>query len=92
MATPEELTEAIAQQSTLLVELRKQQADNAAIEEAKKKLGELKRTQGQLLSAAGGSKDAGKKKERLLLKTAKVRHVASGVWQKLKLMLASFRL
>jgi len=70
MATAEALGEAIAQQSTLLVELRKQQADNDTIEEAKKKLGELKRAQGQLLGA-GGSKDAAKKKERLLLKTAK---------------------
>ncbi|TCD62870.1 Cytoplasmic and mitochondrial histidine tRNA synthetase [Steccherinum ochraceum] len=70
MATPEALGEAIAQQSALLVDLRKQQADNAVIEEAKKKLGELKKAQGQLLSA-GGSKESGKKKERLLLKTAK---------------------
>lgn len=73
MATPEALADAIAQQSALLVELRKQQADNASVEEAKKKLGELKKAHGQLLGAAG-SKDSGKKKERLLLKTAKVRH------------------
>ncbi|KAH8099455.1 hypothetical protein BXZ70DRAFT_943781 [Cristinia sonorae] len=71
MATLEELSAAIAQQSTLLVDLRKQQADNATIEEAKKKLGELKKSQGQLLSTAGGPKEGGKKKERLLLKTAK---------------------
>ncbi|THH31041.1 hypothetical protein EUX98_g3164 [Antrodiella citrinella] len=71
MATAEALSEAIAQQSSLLVELRKQQADNATMEEAKKKLGDLKRAQGQLLGAAGGAKDGGKKKERLLLKTAK---------------------
>lgn len=83
MATPEALGEAIAQQSALLVDLRKQQADNAIIEEAKKKLGELKKAQGQLLSA-GGSKESGKKKERLLLKTAKVRRVSYDNVLKLK--------
>lgn len=77
MATAEALSEAIAQQSSLLVELRKQQADHAIVEEAKKKLGDLKRAHGQLLGGAGGAKDGGKKKERLLLKTAKVRRVAS---------------
>ena len=67
--TTEELNQEIAQQSALLNDLRKQQADASTVEEVKKKLGELKRTLGQL---AGGAKESGKKKERILLKTAKV--------------------
>jgi histidyl-tRNA synthetase len=71
MATAESLNQEIAQQTTLFNELRLQNAEPAAVEEAKKKLGELKKSLGALTKAAGGSKDA-KKKERLLLKTAKV--------------------
>ena len=71
MATAESLNQEIAQQTTLFNELRLQNAEPSAIEETKKKLGELKKSLGALTKAAGGGKDA-KKKERLLLKTAKV--------------------
>ncbi|GBE77605.1 Histidine--tRNA ligase, mitochondrial [Sparassis crispa] len=69
-ATPEALNAEIAQVSVHIADLRKQQADAALIEEEKKKLGELKRTFA-MLQNAGGAKDAGKKRERLLLKTPK---------------------
>lgn len=72
MATTESLNQEIAQQSTLFNELRQQNADASLIEAAKQKLGDLKRSLGALTKAAGGDKDT-KKKERLLLKTAKVR-------------------
>ena len=71
MATIEALNAEIAQQSTLCQTLVKQNGDPSALEDAKKKLGELKKSLGVLTKAAGGGKDA-KKKERLLLKTAKV--------------------
>lgn len=71
MATAESLNQDIAQQTTLLNNLRLQNAEASAVEEAKKKLGELKKNLGALTKAAGGGKDA-KRKERLLLKTAKV--------------------
>ncbi len=67
--TAERLNQEITQQSALLNDLRKQQADSSAVEEVKKKLGDLKRALGQL---KGGVKEGGKKKERILLKTAKV--------------------
>lgn len=72
MATVESLNQEIAERTALFNDARKQGADAAIIEEHKQKLGELKRTLHQL-QGASGSKDAGKKKERLLLKTAKVR-------------------
>ena len=71
MATIESLNAEIAQQNSLCQALVKQNGDPSALEEAKKKLGELKKSLGVLTKAAGGGKDA-KKKERLLLKTAKV--------------------
>ena len=71
MATAESLNQEIAQQTTLFNELRLQNGDPSTVEEVKKKLGELKKSLGALMKAAGGSKDT-KKKERLLLKTAKV--------------------
>lgn len=71
MATVESLNQEIAERSALFNDARKQGADAAIIEEHKVKLGELKRALGQLMGASG-SKDA-KKKDRLLLKTAKVR-------------------
>lgn len=74
--TAESLAKEIASQSALLAELRKQQAEEPVIEDAKQKLGELKREQGVLQAQAAsssGAKDAGKKRERLLLKTPKVR-------------------
>ncbi|KAH9897667.1 histidyl-tRNA synthetase [Cubamyces lactineus] len=70
---PDALASEIAAQSTLLNDLRKQQADPALVEEAKKKLGDLKRSLALLQNAnasASGAKE-GKKKERILLKTPK---------------------
>jgi hypothetical protein len=73
MATLQELDAAIAEQSALFNQL-KAKADPtevADLEAVRVKLGGLKKSRGALLQAAGaGSKD--KKKERLLLKTAKV--------------------
>lgn len=71
----EALAEEIATQSALLADLRKQQAEGPAAEEVKKKLGELKRTLATLQNAAGGGRE--KKKERMLLKTPKVRLLRS---------------
>ncbi|KAG1859822.1 hypothetical protein F4604DRAFT_1791949 [Suillus subluteus] len=64
------LTTEIAQATGALNDLRLQNADASSIDAAKKRLGELKKTMAAM-NSAGGSKDAGKKKERLLLKTAK---------------------
>lgn len=64
------LTAEIAQATSALNDLRLQNADASSIDAAKKRLGELKKTMAAM-NSAGGSKDAGKKKERLLLKTAK---------------------
>lgn len=82
--TPEQLNQEIAAQSTLLTDLRKQQAEASIVEEAKKKLGDLKRALA-LLSGAGSSKEGAKKKERILLKTPKVRSVLVLEWTLLKL-------
>lgn len=71
MATVESLNQEIAERSALFNDARKQGTDAAIIEEHKVKLGELKRALGQLMGASG-SKDT-KKRDRLLLKTAKVR-------------------
>ncbi|KZP29283.1 histidine-tRNA ligase [Athelia psychrophila] len=70
MATTESLNQEIAQQNTLCNDLRQQNAEASLVEEAKKKLGELKKSLGALNKAAAGGKET-KKKERLLLKTAK---------------------
>ncbi|EMD42286.1 hypothetical protein CERSUDRAFT_110813 [Gelatoporia subvermispora B] len=67
--TQETLQAEIAAQNNLINDLRKQQADSALIEEHRKKVGELKRALAML--QGGGSKDAKKKGERLLLKTPK---------------------
>ena len=75
MATVESLAAQIAEQSALLNDLRKQQAEGPEVEEVKKRLGELKRTLGQM--SGGSSKEGGKKKERILLKTPKVRCTCS---------------
>ena len=72
--TAEELSQQVAQQSALLNDLRKQEANATALEEAKKRLGELKRALGHLTA---GPKEDGKKKERILLKTPKVSLVSS---------------
>ena len=56
--TVEALAEEVAAQSALVNELRKQGAENAAVEEAKKKLGELKKSLA-LLQHARGTRDYG---------------------------------
>ena len=71
--TVEALAEEVAAQSALVNELRKQGAENAAVEEAKKKLGELKKSLALLQRAQGAGGKGEKKKERMLLKTPKVR-------------------
>ena len=71
--TADSLTTEIAQATAALNDLRLQKADTSTMDAAKKRLGELRKSMAAIASA-GGSKDAGKKKERLLLKTAKVRH------------------
>jgi len=73
MDTLQELDTAIAKQSALFNQLKAKAdpTDAVQLEAARVKLGELKKSRGALLRAAGaGNKD--KKKERLLLKTAKV--------------------
>lgn len=66
------LQQEIEQQTQLLNDLRKQNAASELVGEAKKKLSDLKRLQAPS-KGAGGAKDSGeKKRERLLLKTAKV--------------------
>lgn len=69
--TSDSLIAEIAQATGALNDLRLQNADASSIDAAKKRLGELKKTMAAM-NIASGSKDAGKKKERLLLKTAKV--------------------
>ncbi|KIJ54237.1 hypothetical protein M422DRAFT_58336 [Sphaerobolus stellatus SS14] len=74
MSTPDvtQLQATIQEQSTLLNTLKEQKAEASAIDAVHKKLGDLKRTLGQLM-ASGKEKEKGdgKKKDRLLLKTAK---------------------
>ncbi|KAG1716209.1 hypothetical protein ID866_949 [Astraeus odoratus] len=85
MSTADALNAEIAQQTDILNELRLQNTDPAALDTAKKKLGELKRNLAMVNKAAAlgtngtsagmpessREKDASKKRERLLLKTAK---------------------
>ncbi len=71
------LVQEIAEQTALFNNLRTQNADANLIEEAKRKLGELKKAQG-VLNAKGKDKKTegeGEKKDRILLKTAKVRRL-----------------
>jgi histidyl-tRNA synthetase len=77
MASIESIQEQITNQTALFNQLRLQNAETSVIDEAKKKLGELKKSlalsKGSDSSAAAGvPKDGAKKRERLLLKTAKV--------------------
>jgi histidyl-tRNA synthetase len=73
MSTVESLNAEIAQATQRFNDLRQQNAEAGLVEAAKKSLGELKKALGALNGAVpSGSKDAGKKKERMLLKTAKV--------------------
>ena len=69
-ATEESLQKEIDEQTTLFNQL-KASAD-PALASVKEKLAELKKNLNQMRNAASGGRDAGKKKERLLLKTAKV--------------------
>ncbi|KAF7347238.1 Histidine--tRNA ligase, mitochondrial [Mycena venus] len=73
MASIESISEQITNQTALFNQLRLQNAEPSLIDEAKKKLGELKKSLAlsKGSDAAAGSKDGGKKRERLLLKTAK---------------------
>ncbi|KAJ7894552.1 hypothetical protein B0H13DRAFT_1719217 [Mycena leptocephala] len=76
MASIESIQEQITNQTALFNQLRLQNAETSVIDEAKKKLGELKKSlalsKGSDSSAAAGvPKDGAKKRERLLLKTAK---------------------
>ena len=74
------LEQEMESQNALFNELRLSGTNPAGLEEVKKKLGELKKSLGQAKKAAAaensagsGTKDAaGKKKDRILLKTAKV--------------------
>lgn len=70
------LTQQIADQTALFNKLKLENSEPSLLEEAKKKLAELKKTLNLQKNASGDGKDAGKKKERLLLKTAKVRRQA----------------
>ncbi|KAG8219254.1 histidine-tRNA ligase [Butyriboletus roseoflavus] len=77
MSTAESLATEITQQTVLVNELRLQNTNPTALDAAKKKLGELKKTLGAIgkaeTSATAGTSDSkdGKKRDRLLLKTAK---------------------
>ncbi|KAF9268691.1 histidyl-tRNA synthetase [Marasmius fiardii PR-910] len=74
MASLQLMEEELAAQNAKYNDLRlNPDTDPVALEQVRKKLGELKKTIGQAKAAAGGGKDVEKKKERerLLLKTAK---------------------
>jgi histidyl-tRNA synthetase len=77
MASIASISEQIANETALFNQLRLQNAEPSVLEEQKKKLGELKKSLALSKgpdpnAAAAGSKSAAKKRERLLLKTAKV--------------------
>ena len=66
------LTQEIAELTAQVTKLKTEKSEPSLLEESKKKLSEAKKNLNLLKIAAGSGKDAGKKKERLLLKTAKV--------------------
>jgi hypothetical protein len=68
-STVDILNAELAQQTELFNKLRIDNSDPVALEESRKRLGEIKR---ELATLKPGGKDA-KKKDRLLLKTPKVR-------------------
>ena len=68
-STTDTLNAELVQQTELFNKLRIENSDPIALEESRKRLGEIKR---QLAALRPGGKDA-KKRERLLLKTPKVR-------------------
>lgn len=70
VASEDTLKAELAQQTELFNKLRLANSDPVTLEESRKRLGEIKR---ELASLKPGGKD-GKKKERLRLKTPKVRH------------------
>ena len=75
MSMAEALNAEIARQTSILNELRLQNTDAAAIDAAKKKLSELKRSKATIPKAVHADADGASnesKRERLLLKTAKV--------------------
>lgn len=80
MSSSDALHAEIKQQTELLNKLRLQNTDPHGLEAAKKSLGELKRALGAITGSAGGTHDTGssegkdtaKRRERILLKTAKV--------------------
>lgn len=71
MATEESINQEILAQSALVKKLQTVSAETSVVDGARQKLGEMKKNL-QLLRNASGTQDTGKKKERLLLKTAKV--------------------
>ncbi|KAK7467376.1 Cytoplasmic and mitochondrial histidine tRNA synthetase [Stygiomarasmius scandens] len=72
MASLESLQQDLQKQNDLYNELRqKPDTEPAALEEVKKTLVELKKAVGQAQKASGDAGKEGKKKERMLLKTAK---------------------
>jgi histidyl-tRNA synthetase len=73
VASVDTLNAELVQQTELFHKLRIANSDPAALEESRKRLGEIKK---ELASLKQGGKEA-KKKERLLLKTPKVRHILS---------------
>jgi histidyl-tRNA synthetase len=68
-STSDALNAEFSQQAELFNKLRIDNSDPAALEESRRRLGEIKR---ELAALKPGGEDA-KKKERLLLKTPKVR-------------------
>ncbi|KIY50012.1 histidyl-tRNA synthetase [Fistulina hepatica ATCC 64428] len=71
MAATEDLQREIQAQTAIFNDLRLKDSNPGALDEAKKKLGDLKRALGVATAASGSGAKDGKKKERLLLKTAK---------------------
>jgi hypothetical protein len=73
MATLETLNAELSQQTELFNRLRVDGSEPEQLEETKKRLQDLKKQIGALKSAGGAAGKDAKKKERLLLKTPKVR-------------------
>lgn len=73
MATTEtSINQGIEEQSALLAKLKAEGAGSTDVEVVRKKLAELKKSLNLLRISERGGKDSGKKKGRMLLKTAKV--------------------
>lgn len=81
MASADSLSTEITQVTEHFNQLRLSNAPKTELDEAKKKLGELKKSLALLKSAEGGG-DGAKKKERLLLKTGKVRPIPRGAYSR----------